>query len=255
MATICGRCKVSQIRTNPRAVFTYGSPRVGNRRYVNYLNIELYRWVHNNDIVTRVPPTWLGYTHKGQEVYLNAFGQIRRLTKWQRIKDRWRGFARGLKRGEFDFFSDHSISRYVDCVRAAVEEEEEVTRMIRPFRRPEREPVEDISWPPMRRGMTQGDLRGDCCWRCGRMRGADGEEVGLAAEGGDAVGVEDAGAVVIHQVGEFDFFSDHSISRYVDCVRAAVEEEEEVTRMIRPFRRQEPQPAKEISWPPMRRAA
>jgi hypothetical protein len=104
-------------------------------------------------------------------------------------------------------------------------------------------------------GELQGDLRGDCCWRCGRMRGADGEEVGLAAEGGDAVGVEDAGAVVIHQVGEFDFFSDHSISRYVDCVRAAVEEEEEVTRMIRPFRRQEPQPAKEISWPPMRRAA
>ena len=66
MATICaGRCKVSQIRTDPRAVFTYGSPRVGNKRYVQYLNIELYRWVHNNDIVTRVPPRWLGYSHKG----------------------------------------------------------------------------------------------------------------------------------------------------------------------------------------------
>ena len=77
----------------------------------------------------------------------------------------------------------------------------------------------------------------------------------MAAEGGDAVGVEDAGAVVIHQVSGEDFFSGHSISRYVDCVRAAVEEEEEVTRMIGPFRRPEPQPAKEISRPPMRRAA
>ena len=137
MATICaGRCKISQIRTDPRAVFTYGSPRVGNRRYVNYLNIELYRWVHNNDIVTRVPPTWLGYSHKGQEVYLNAYGQIRRLTKWQRMKDRWRGFIRDLKQGQFDFFSDHSISRYCKCIQALVEEEEEVTRLIRPLRRP-----------------------------------------------------------------------------------------------------------------------
>ena len=87
------------------------------------------------------------------------------------------------------------------------------------------------------------------------VRGADGEEVGLAAEGGDAVGVEDAGAVVIHQVSGEDFFSDHSISRYVDCVRAAVEEEEEVTRMIGPFRRPEQEPVEDISWPPMRRAA
>jgi triacylglycerol lipase len=152
MATICaGRCKISQIRTDPRAVFTYGSPRVGNRRYVQYLNIELYRWVHNNDVVTRVPPTWLGYSHKGQEVYLNAYGQIRRLTKWQRIKDRWRGFVRGLKQGEFNFFADHSISRYVKCIQAAVEEEEEITRMIRPFRRAEPQPVEQTTWPPMRR--------------------------------------------------------------------------------------------------------
>jgi triacylglycerol lipase len=137
MATICaGRCKMSRIRTDPHAVFTYGSPRVGNRRYVQYLNIELYRWVNNNDIVTRVPPRWIGYSHKGEEVYLNTFGQIRRLTKWQRTKDRWRGLIRGLKRGEFDFFSDHSISNYVKHIQALVEEEQAVTRMVRPFVRP-----------------------------------------------------------------------------------------------------------------------
>ena len=38
MAAICaGRCKLSYIQSNPRALFTYGSPRVGNRRYVNYV--------------------------------------------------------------------------------------------------------------------------------------------------------------------------------------------------------------------------
>lgn len=133
MAAICaGRCKLSYIKSNPRALFTYGSPRVGNQRYVNYVQIETFRWVNNNDIVTHVPPAWLGFRHKGELVYLNAHGKIRRLTTWQRMKDRWRGFVRGLHEGRFDPFSDHSISQYVAHIRAAVEEEEGVT--LRPLR-------------------------------------------------------------------------------------------------------------------------
>jgi triacylglycerol lipase len=133
MAAICaGRCKLSYIKSNPRALYTYGSPRVGSGRYVNYVQMEAYRWVNNNDIVTRVPPAWLGYRHKGQEVYLNAYGKIRRLTRWQRIKDRWRGFLRGLREHRFDPFADHSITQYVAHIRAAVEEDEGMT--LRPAR-------------------------------------------------------------------------------------------------------------------------
>ena len=127
MAAICaGRCKLSYIKSNPHALFTYGSPRVGNQRYVNFCQLEAYRWVNNNDIVTRVPPAWLGFRHKGQEVYLNADGKIRRLTWFQRVKDRWRGFFRGLKDRSFDPFSDHSITQYVAHIRAAVEEDEAI---------------------------------------------------------------------------------------------------------------------------------
>lgn len=133
MAAICaGRCKLSYIKSNPRALYTYGSPRVGNKRYVNYVQIETYRWVNNNDIVTRVPPMWLGYRHKGQEIYLNTYGQIRKLTTWQRTKDRWRGFLQGLRDRRFDPFSDHSIVEYVKHIRAAVEDEEGIT--LRPLR-------------------------------------------------------------------------------------------------------------------------
>jgi triacylglycerol lipase len=128
MAAICaGRCRLSYIRSNPRALFTFGGPRVGNHRYVNYVHIETYRWVNNNDIVTRVPPPWLGYRHKGQEVYLNAYGKIRDLTHWQRLKDRWRGFIRGLKEGRIDFFADHSIKEYISHIRSAVEDDEGIT--------------------------------------------------------------------------------------------------------------------------------
>jgi triacylglycerol lipase len=125
MAAVCaGRCKLSYIRSNPRALYTFGSPRIGNRRYVNYVQLEAFRWVNNNDIVTRLPPRILGYRHKGQEVYLNAYGQIRRLTSWQRIKDRWRGFVKSLREGRIDHLADHSILRYIECIRQAVAEEE-----------------------------------------------------------------------------------------------------------------------------------
>jgi triacylglycerol lipase len=133
MAAICsGRCKLSYIKSNPRALFTFGSPRIGSGRYVNHVQMEAYRWVNNNDIVTRIPPAWLGYRHKGQEVYLNAYGKIRRLTGWQRVKDRWRGFLRGLRERRFDPFADHSITQYVAHIRAAVEENEAIT--LRPVR-------------------------------------------------------------------------------------------------------------------------
>jgi triacylglycerol lipase len=132
MAAICaGRCKLSYIRSNPRALYTFGSPRIGNRRYVNYVQMEAYRWVNNNDIVARVPPPWIGYRHKGQEVYLNAYGKIRRLTPWQRVKDRWRGFVRGLRERRFDHFADHSVGQYVQHILSAVEEEEQVSNLLR----------------------------------------------------------------------------------------------------------------------------
>jgi triacylglycerol lipase len=99
--------------------------------------MEAYRWVNNNDVVTRVPPGWLGYCHKGQEIYLNAYGQIRRLCPWQRTKDRWRGFLRGLRERRFDHFSDHSIGQYIEHIWNAVLEEE---RFIVPFLRPQLAP-------------------------------------------------------------------------------------------------------------------
>ena len=137
MATICAsRCKLSHISSNPQSLFTFGSPRVGNRRYVNYVRYEAYRWVNNNDIVTRVPPAWLGYRHKGQELYLNAYGEIRRFTTWQRVKDRWRGFVGGLKSREFDHFTDHSIMRYIEYIQRAVAEEESIARILTTYERP-----------------------------------------------------------------------------------------------------------------------
>ena len=126
MATICaGRCFLSHIESNPSELFTYGSPRVGDKRYINYVELKHYRFVHNNDVVTRVPPAWMGYRHAGSEVYLNRNGKIMRYGLVGRRRDRWKGFLRGLRRWKVDHFSDHSIHGYIEAIAGEVEEETE----------------------------------------------------------------------------------------------------------------------------------
>ncbi len=123
MATIsAGRCFLAHIPAMPQGVYTFGAPRVGTKRYINNVDVELTRWVNNNDIVPRVPPTWMGYRHTGRRIYINTYGKVRKMTKRQRTKDRWRGFMRGLKEGKVDHFSDHAIARYVEHIGDAVDE-------------------------------------------------------------------------------------------------------------------------------------
>jgi triacylglycerol lipase len=126
MATICaGRCFLSHIPGNPQELFTYGSPRVGDKRYINFVQLDHYRFVHNNDVVTRVPPAFMGYRHSGDEVYLDRSGRIRKLGMLSKRRDKWRGFLRGLRRFKIDHFSDHSIHSYIDAILNAVHDEDE----------------------------------------------------------------------------------------------------------------------------------
>jgi len=117
MATICaGRCLFSNIRSSPTQVQTFGSPRVGDKLYINHAKVDYIRWVNNNDIVTRSPPVWMGYRHTGQEMYLDSEEKIKTLNIIQRNQDRWKGFIAGLWNKDIDHLSDHSITRYVDYI-------------------------------------------------------------------------------------------------------------------------------------------
>jgi triacylglycerol lipase len=129
MATIAAyRCLAAAELANPEELHSFGSPRVGCRRYVRHADMTHYRWVHNNDVVTRMPPVWLGYRHCGQEIYLDRYGRIRRLTGLWRSRDRWRGFVTGLLRWKFDLLSDHSIKLYAQHIAAAADQEEAQAR-------------------------------------------------------------------------------------------------------------------------------
>jgi len=127
MATICARrYRLSRLGHLVEGLFTYGSPRVGNRAYVNYCRLVHYRWVNNNDIVTRVPPSWWGYRHGGREMYIDSRGRVRSVKGWRRLLDRMRGFIRGLGRFQIDPLADHSIEQYIEHIHAAVQRQRRV---------------------------------------------------------------------------------------------------------------------------------
>lgn len=117
MANICSsRAMLSYIKTEPVGVFTYGSPRVGCKKYVSHVKLPHYRWVNNNDIVTRVPPMFLGYRHSGTEMYIDRHGRLKDIKGWRRVSDRLQGFISGLKRFKIDQLSDHSAPNYIDAI-------------------------------------------------------------------------------------------------------------------------------------------
>ena len=100
---------------NPQALFTYGSPKAGNKEYIKgieSIGVQHFRFVNNADIVTAVP-LW-PYGHFGGMYYMNHWGNIRTLTVKQLVKDRYRGFIKGVKRGQINFFTNHDINRYCE---------------------------------------------------------------------------------------------------------------------------------------------
>lgn len=74
MATLLARRFTLSSKLNmPQALFTYGSPRVGNRTYINAFNklVVHHRWVNAGDIVTKVPISpW--YYHCGTRHWISA---------------------------------------------------------------------------------------------------------------------------------------------------------------------------------------
>jgi hypothetical protein len=72
---------------NIQGVYTYGSPRVGDRAFMEDFHVNAYRFVNNSDIVTKVPSAGL-YCHVGELKYIDGEGLIHDNThRWARWSD------------------------------------------------------------------------------------------------------------------------------------------------------------------------
>ena len=58
-----------------RGVYTFGSPRVGDKNFLEHFPVKAYRVVYNNDIVTMLPPPGF-YCHVGELWYIDRHGTL-----------------------------------------------------------------------------------------------------------------------------------------------------------------------------------
>jgi len=115
---------IAATRHEAECLYTFGSPKVGGPNFVKHIKCPHQRFVNNNDIVTKVPPSILGFVHCGEERYFNAYGLERDPTYWQRWKDFFRGVWAGWKDGKFfDMLTDHGMDNYVNLAESIGKEE------------------------------------------------------------------------------------------------------------------------------------
>jgi triacylglycerol lipase len=110
MATIAA----GRMQSKVIALITFGSPRVGDKQFVNSLSVTHYRVQNNCDDVTKVPFRLMGFRHHGTHMYMNYYGAFRNLTPWQRIKDMVRSRAKAYTKGQkFLGVYDHMMDSYI----------------------------------------------------------------------------------------------------------------------------------------------
>lgn len=74
-----------------QGLYTFGSPRVGNASFRDDFKVNAYRFIHNNDIVTMVPPP-VSYQHVGMAKYIDSDGHIHdNPNAWALMKNRIAG--------------------------------------------------------------------------------------------------------------------------------------------------------------------
>jgi triacylglycerol lipase len=100
-----------------QGMYTFGQPRSGDDEFARNFNFAFrphaFRFVNNNDLVTRVPPRSLGYSHLGTFKYFLEDGQFAEgIGWWRRFLDGWRGRIESLMAGQLDGVDDHSMIHY-----------------------------------------------------------------------------------------------------------------------------------------------
>jgi predicted lipase len=108
---------------NIQGLYTFGSPRVGDRDFEEGFNLNAYRFVNNSDIVTKVPPAGM-YRHVGELRFIDSNGILREQwspgSNWgDQIEEKLKNFidVNGQSRKQFseiltDPITDHVPTRY-----------------------------------------------------------------------------------------------------------------------------------------------
>ena len=104
-------------------IYTFGSPRVGDPAFQNnYDEIfadRHFRFVNNNDVVTRVAPSFhpFNYKHVGKMLYFDVKGTLHSdISFWNKFKETVKGGIDDFLKPGVDFIKDHDMQVYQDNV-------------------------------------------------------------------------------------------------------------------------------------------
>lgn len=109
-------CKFNEQPIVVNGLYTFGQPRVGSEKFAAAFNAafkaQTFRFVNNNDVVTRVPPSICDYSHVGQLKYFNHAGICQNdpdLSWWNTFWDRLDGHLDSFRECSPDSISDHML--------------------------------------------------------------------------------------------------------------------------------------------------
>lgn len=116
LATIAA-ARFQASRQTVNSLYTFGSPRVGDQKFVNCFTQNLgnrtFRFVNHNDLITRMPPRSLGYRHVGLVLYFDDAGVLRPdIRYWQKFLETVNGGIDDLFDPGIDVLQDHDMEEY-----------------------------------------------------------------------------------------------------------------------------------------------
>jgi len=112
-------------RQDVAGMYNFGQPRAGDDEFAGTFNSKFedrhFRFVNNNDSVTRVPPREFGYSHTGSLRYIDIDGEIHDdIAYWNRFIDRIQGRAKNriehFLSPKSDGLNDHSMEHYLASI-------------------------------------------------------------------------------------------------------------------------------------------
>jgi predicted lipase len=103
------------------SVYTFGQPRALSRDTARIFNSEgksrYFRFHNNNDLVTRIPARFMGYSHIGTYLYISQEKMIHEEAGfWFRFVDYVDGAFEACKEKGIDGIEDHDICKYLAAI-------------------------------------------------------------------------------------------------------------------------------------------
>jgi len=103
------------------AVYTFGQPRAMKvdtaRIFNNECKSRFFRFQNNNDLVTRVPARFMGYSHVGSLIYISEEKELHDDPGfWFRFLDSIDGAFEAVLESGIDAVEDHDMNKYLAAV-------------------------------------------------------------------------------------------------------------------------------------------